>query len=146
MGTIPNKHRTVDVVPLLYEAVLEKVEPCDTNGGQCQLWTGLKKNEGYGRLKKSINGYLHDLLVHNVVWMATQNPIQTVSPQLSHLCHNKLCVNYTHIVAEPQSVNNQRKECNKAELGSKKYCKYGNSHYNELADGTKVYGFRPCLL
>ena len=68
MGTIPNPKRTVDVVPLLYDRVLSKVKPCETNGGQCQLWTGYINNSGYGVLKMSHKGYLHVLLVHNAAY------------------------------------------------------------------------------
>ena len=29
----------------------------------------------------------------------------------SHLCHNSLCVNSSHINIEPRTINNQRKIC-----------------------------------
>ena len=118
MATLANPHRTVDVIPLLYKAVIEKSRPCRDNAGQCVEWTGYINDNGYGVLKKVVDatGYIHRVLVHNVIWMASQNPIQTVSKKLSHLCHNKTCIVYYHLVVEPAFVNNQRKECNNSRL------------------------------
>jgi hypothetical protein len=146
MATLPNPHRTVEEIPLLYKAVIEQSRRCRDNAGQCWEWTGTINANGYGVLKKADKkGYLHRVLVHNVIWMAAQNPIQTVSPKLSHLCHKKTCIVYYHLVVEPPFVNNQRKECNNSRP---RQCKYKNAggHYNLKQNGEREHGYRDCLI
>ena len=143
MGTKENPHRTVAVIRELYEEILEQKRLSVVNGGQCVLWTGGLKR-GYGRITKKINGYKHDLFVHQVVWMATQSPTQTSTngKKISHLCHEKRCINRQHIVVEPMSVNNKRRECNrKKECQCKK-----NGHFDIDSNGDRVVGFKKCCL
>ena len=121
MGTKYKPERTQGVVRYLCSELLNDVEEEAHNDFMCVKWNGTntdrqgRKKSGYGRIVRSINGVRHELLIQHIVWMATQTPTATLVPgPLSHLCHDPLCVNRTHIIYEPMAVNHQRKECNRA--------------------------------
>ena len=87
----------------------------------CLLWTGcLKKTKGrggdYGRMNVLVPG-CHSrtrMSVHRLAYIVhTKNLTISQQYDVSHLCHNSLCVNFDHLSLEPHSVNNARKTCRK---------------------------------
>lgn len=87
---------------------------------QCAIWTGplLKPRNKYGRINCCIakNNY-KQVLIHKLAKAIALNvPEDEISTftgnnHISHLCHNCLCVNPSHLSVEPQLVNNSRMSC-----------------------------------
>ena len=76
----------------------------------CYIWKGASP-KGYGVLSFSFRGKKFKLKAHRVVYYLGFN--QPLSPKMhvSHVCHNKLCVNIQHLSYEPQKINNNRQIC-----------------------------------
>lgn len=83
--------------------------------GQCQIWAKAttKTKVKYGAIFvkfgcKSFTTTAHRLsyVVHNRI---TFDDIKHLD--VSHLCHNSLCVNPIHLTLEPHPVNNNRIHC-----------------------------------
>lgn len=77
--------------------------------GECKLYKGATQN-GYGIVRKSINGHKQQIYAHRLVKMHELGTEQILE-NCSHLCHNKLCVNTSHITVESQALNNNRQTC-----------------------------------
>ncbi|KAI8494528.1 hypothetical protein Bbelb_277540 [Branchiostoma belcheri] len=65
----------------------------------CVLWTGYVERDGYGttKVKSHFDGRRFTLTVHRM--------------HVSHICHQKLCLNVSHLSYEPPAVNLQRTSC-----------------------------------
>ena len=89
--------------------------------GGCITWTGALDRHGYGR--KAVvwpDGKKSEVGVHRLVYMAKQDLMWDEIPtndggghplDVSHLCHNKVCVNTEHLTLERREVNNDRVHC-----------------------------------
>lgn len=67
--------------------------------GDCWLWTGHRKPDGYGRWRfptGESNKYGKQHYVHRVAWEFTHGPIPE-GVQLDHTCHNTSCVRPDHL-------------------------------------------------
>lgn len=96
----------------------------------CHTWHGRKDAYGYGEMLLQFRGVRLGLKVHRVVF-ALDHPnisLNSASYDVSHLCHNRLCVNVQHLSYEPHSINNNRLVCKND----------GECHGH--------YGFKDCLL
>ena len=82
----------------------------EVDGGGCRLWRGAR-NHDYGVIKVILDGKAVTRTVHRVALMCHTNNIIPSYLDVSHLCHNSLCVNPMHLVAEPHFVNNNRITC-----------------------------------
>lgn len=82
--------------------------------GRCQRWTGTSQ-AGYGVIycqwkNKWKKFYVHRLsLVFNRGW--TLEDVEEAGMDVSHLCHDGLCVNPEHLSYEPHQVNRIRSAC-----------------------------------
>ena len=74
----------------------------------CVITDRALNSAGYPMIK--VNG--RSELVHRVVYsLYTGVILSTPYYHVSHLCHNKICVNFDHLVYEPSCINMQRKQC-----------------------------------
>lgn len=90
------------------------------NGLGCIMWAGTKKpNSEYGVIKISPPG-LKPIVrgVHRAIFMCSIKNFN-IPPEMdiSHICHNPLCVNIEHLTQELHIINMNRIECANA-----KYC------------------------
>ena len=77
---------------------------------ECVVWTGSTDIYGYGVYRVSVDGKRLKLLVHRLSYFIVKSPVPLCSDiHVSHLCHNKLCVNVAHLSYENASINNARK-------------------------------------
>ena len=88
------------------------------------IWTGsvkICKGAIYGRFHYTEygTGKYMDKLVHRAMYIIGHHLI-TLEPNLddfghpydvSHRCHNKLCINLSHLSLEPRAINNNRNIC-----------------------------------
>ena len=97
--------------------ILERIEKRSSEDATgCKLWKGAKSG-GYGRIKVTVPGYGKkgkSVEVHSMVYFLTGKP-QLPDREISHLCHNKLCIQPAHLSYEPPLVNKQRTNCKKEE-------------------------------
>lgn len=78
----------------------------------CKIWQGQQRN-GYGILEIRFRGNRKlKITVHRLVYYINHN-CEKIPPSLhvSHLCHNKLCCEPSHLSLEPQRINNNRNIC-----------------------------------
>jgi len=101
----------------LYSIVMGRVKKCEKNG-ECDIYCKgpiLTKPNGtqYGRVSKVVNGKEMKAYAHRVskLYHSVDVPEHIKKLPCSHLCHNGLCVNPSHIVFELDMYNNQRKIC-----------------------------------
>lgn len=89
-------------------------------GGECILWSGSCDHHGYGR--KTVTWYTTGKQkierAHRVAYMSrnrlTELPRTSDSGDamdVSHLCHQKSCINTDHLVWESHSANKSRDTC-----------------------------------
>ena len=78
----------------------------------CVLWDGARDRYGYGIHYVVSDGKRIQLGVHRLAFFLV-DPNRELNPILhvSHLCHNKLCINVKHLSYESSSVNNARQTC-----------------------------------
>lgn len=62
--------------------------------GRCWLWTARRFRNGYGQFKQ---GRWTTRLAHRVVWLMTFGPIPPETPLVLHNCHQRDCVNPSHL-------------------------------------------------
>ena len=91
----------------------------------CLTWTGTKTKShpratpyGIIYVKPPFSSRRRKFRVHQIVYMAAHsqtnygpNGVNYDNFDISHLCHNSLCVEASHLSREPRSVNNHRKTC-----------------------------------
>ena len=82
------------------------------SGTTCKIWTGQKFRNGYGVFAIRFRGRDYRLLAHRVMYFISNDFLALpAGPHVSHLCHNKVCVNFEHLSLEAANVNNTRKTC-----------------------------------
>ena len=79
------------------------------NKHRCQLWYRPSKDE-YARM--SVNSKIAEprsFLAHRVAYFSNRNhPLEDQKKHVSHLCHQKHCVNILHLSLEDPSNNQKR--------------------------------------
>lgn len=90
--------------------ILGKCMP-GTNGS-CLIWTGAVSSNTYGAISYKLFGKWHRTTVHRLAFMLFNERID-IGRQLdvSHLCHNSLCVFKDHLTVEPHCINSSRIKC-----------------------------------
>ena len=92
----------------------------NANDKKCNIWQGATTSDGkYGRKRVTFpDGNSKLMRVSRVVYLIkyktfnipdsdeSGNPVE-----MSHLCHNSLCVNPDHLVLESKTSNLERKHC-----------------------------------
>ena len=109
-------------------AILSKISShCDTPVGMygCAIWRGGTYDGFYGKMRNPLSFLMNQpeyMRVHRLVYLLhniTHFPAlllrredsNGITLDVSHICHNTLCVNISHLVLEPHSVNLSRKIC-----------------------------------
>ena len=80
----------------------------------CCIWTGyrqVRKGGTYGQINVKIDNKWTAMNVQGVAYMCSKSLIVGSDLDISHLCHNSLCVNAVHLVAEPRHINNHSQAC-----------------------------------
>ena len=83
----------------------------------CLEWAGGTSGNGYPYMKIDVdgNGVKQVIGVHRVVVMCHQSKTEfSDGLQVSHMCHNRRCVNINHLSLEPDFVNAGRNRCRTA--------------------------------
>ncbi|XP_078667899.1 uncharacterized protein LOC144909676 [Branchiostoma floridae x Branchiostoma belcheri] len=90
----------------------------------CVLWTGHVSKEGYGttKVKSHFDDRRFTLSVHRLLFFIHTKQRLTSAMHVSHLCHEKLCLNIEHLSYEPAVVNIQRARC----VEDGRCCGHGN--------------------
>ena len=91
----------------------------------CHLWDKYRKGSGYKTvmLSEEANNLRVCVRVHQLIYYLFTGHTHKADHELSHLCHQKTCVNFNHLNLEPHHINLQRRECFR-----KKVCKGHDSH------------------
>ena len=83
--------------------------------GECRIWCGaMKKSGNYGvmNVKLSRSSQWRCIVVHRVSYMVNHNTVSlSTDLDVSHLCHNSLCIKAEHLSLEPHHINNNRQYC-----------------------------------
>ena len=98
---------------------------CEKSGNSqgCELWTG-GKTGGYGRMRvRYPDGTCRIEYVSRLIYKCqirstcTPHADDKGNPlDVSHLCHNSLCVVAHHLVLETHDINMERVHCNNQQL------------------------------
>ena len=97
------------------------------NGNGCLIWRGAQRSvpahrsapPQYGQISCRVPGSKRRTMksVHRVVYMAhTGNFDLPRECDVSHLCHNSLCVLFEQLSLEPRGINNMRKTCRRLKV------------------------------
>lgn len=100
----------------------------------CLLWKGAvkkckgRRGGGYGIINVHLPG--HDsrtlMRVHRLAYIVHTGNFIPQQNDVSHLCHNSLCVNFHHLSLEPRKINNARKVCHR-----KRQCQGHGNNYRD---------------
>ena len=77
----------------------------------CYVWKGSKDRDGYGMIQFQFRGKRVKVRAHRLVYYIRSGFIDLKNLHVSHLCHNKSCINFEHLSLEPHDTNNKRKTC-----------------------------------
>jgi len=121
--------------PVNVNSQVLRLSAAEPGGRGCHLWTGAKDRDGYGRIKVTWSlpdgstvskterapRIVYMLKIHVYTKcdfpQSTELPDGTTVPlEVSHLCHQRLCVNADHLSLEPRSVNLERMHCKGQQL------------------------------
>jgi hypothetical protein len=83
------------------------------NNTWCLIWQGSTDKDGYGRISLQHIGKPSPTSerVHRAAFLVFKG--QNIPPgdfEISHLCHNKLCISADHLTLESGSVNRERSQ------------------------------------
>jgi hypothetical protein len=103
-----------DIPPQFYEKlrirVLSKVSK-DRFGKGCWEWRGCMRKDGkYGRVSLNIRGDRMYVNAHRASYIAFTECF-VLPNDISHCCHEKLCVNPDHLSHEEHCINRSRARC-----------------------------------
>lgn len=80
--------------------------------GECLIWTGFLTHDGYGRLK--VKG--RNVPVHRAAWEQVHGPLPE-GKVIDHACHNRACVNVSHLRPASLSQNMWNREKGQSSTG-----------------------------
>lgn len=92
---------------------LIKVDQHSVPHGQCRLWTGGLGGSDYPRMRlTTARRPSTQYGVHQIVYSLNFGiPLDRERHDVSHKCHNRLCVNIDHLSYEPRAINVNRNTC-----------------------------------
>lgn len=105
------------------EVLLEKVDRGRVNSMGCEFFDhslatnsrrrGNNQGPKYGRIKITLPDNTRKVfLAHRFMYMLHTNTLHIPhDKQISHICHNSLCINPLHLSLEEAHVNNERQLC-----------------------------------
>lgn len=108
--------------------LLDKIyDKCDHDYGifNCLIWTGATYDDKYGKMRNPLKKYkdqptymrTHRMvyLLHNIEHFKSgflpKSDSNGDNLDVSHICHNTLCVNINHLTLESHLINCSRNEC-----------------------------------
>lgn len=82
----------------------------------CILFQGSRNRDGYGLVKVSPTGLSgkstqKSVLTHRLAYRAAHDPPVEANMHISHLCHQRACINPQHLLAERRESNIARIGC-----------------------------------
>lgn len=103
-----------DIPPRFYDRLQSRISAQvqkNANVKHCWKWIGAtNKGDGYGHVILSIKGDRMTVNAHRAAYIAFRR-VFILPFDISHLCHDKLCMNPDHLSHEPWPVNQGRKRC-----------------------------------
>lgn len=108
-----------------YKPLAERLEAKLDKSGECWIWTGAKRQAGYGVIGLPRHGVGS---VHRVSYELHNGPIPE-GLHLDHLCGNRLCANPEHLEAVTQAENNRRAAA--VRVANQTKCKRGHEFTEE---------------
>ena len=114
--------------------LLKKIEKNTENSENgCILYTGRMSKTGYGVIDVRFPGKTRHVPIHThrARYMIEMKKVKLTPSEfhVSHLCHNRICVNILHLSFEPAHVNNSRQNCF-SEKRCTKHCPYPECIFN----------------
>jgi hypothetical protein len=97
--------------PAYKEILYQNFETKSKQINGCKVWTGAKNSSGYPQTKITDpeTEEKRVMSVHRVVFALGSNQnIDNPVYQVSHLCHNRACIEYNHLNFETAATNTQR--------------------------------------
>ena len=81
--------------------------------GQCVLWSGWTDKDSYGRINVKIENQWKTTGVHILAFILGNNvSLESIAGNdISHLCHNRSCVQPNHLSCESRDTNHSRTAC-----------------------------------
>ena len=78
----------------------------------CKEWTRTLTHDGYPIFRTTYRGHRMWVKAQRLAYYVAHNcsPIES-GMHISHLCHNKICINPVHLHKETQTLNNNRNVC-----------------------------------
>ena len=94
-------------------------------GHGCVFWNGARSDTGYGRIRNpfaKLNDQPAFYRTHRLVYLLNnidaysdmilpKSDLDAHDLDVSHICHNKLCINIQHLVFELHYINCNRRQC-----------------------------------
>ena len=113
----------------------------DTSG-DCWLWIGHVRPDGYGTLTQRVGGRVAPLYAHRLSHEEFIGPIPD-GYQIDHLCRVRNCINPAHLEAVPPRINYRRGAGWSGTNAQKTHCKHGHEFTPE---NTRIHGdgWRAC--
>jgi hypothetical protein len=93
--------------------VYTKLLHSSTGHGSCILTKNVPtKPDGYSQVGIQIDGVQRKIMTHHLSMIATGRRLpEKKCDEVSHLCHNRRCINSSHLIVESKVDNNGRKNC-----------------------------------
>ena len=99
---------------------LVNLKSVETESG-CLIWQG--QSRSYGATHYGIQNvrwlpglefrHPRKMYAHRVAYMTHHGTALPSNCDISHLCHNSLCVKVSHMSCDPHAINNNRQHCKK---------------------------------
>lgn len=83
------------------------------SNGECLLGARKAQKNGYGAMKykNPFTGRWKCTTAHRLSYMIAMRQLDIGDKDVSHLCHNGLCIRTDHLSAEPHNLNCDRVRC-----------------------------------
>lgn len=84
-----------------------------SKNGECLFWARKVLKTGYGAVKYKcpVTRQWKCTTAHRLSFMVATKHLDIGDRDVSHLCHNALCIRLDHLSAEPHELNCERIKC-----------------------------------
>lgn len=83
----------------------------------CHIWYSATDHDGYAIIRTQFRGKLQLFTVHRLnFYLLNGCKFTDINYHVSHLCHNKKCINFEHMSNEPVQINIERNRCRKTKV------------------------------